>query len=568
MSERIQIQATQLGFVRRDNASNWEEGQAYQGAYTGQSARTGVMFFSGLRQALDLENIDILEVDLVVRYGNAGSERYKTLGLYAATRSSLGGTGAEMRGAEFGQVRSNVIAYGQSDTLVFNSTTNAALFAKLLDWIENGTTTGIALYINESVSSGSYSANYLTITNAYLDVEYKFKGSGGQLNKDEYELGETATLVITPIASDYEITHDLLWECGAQSTEVSLASGVTETTFTIPYSWRSEFGGAVSNAAALTITTYEAGVEVGTRVIVFTVDVPDSFAPVINSFSVERYRSYIDDQGQTQYEKSLSGAHVWINLDAEILREHGNVGSATLRYKNANDESAQYTEIALTWASSSLILTNDRTIVTAPIALSDAFVFEVIATNGNQTATAESRVEKSWPPFHVAGTGYGVGIGRYSDGTENEPKLQVAWPTEFSARVTFGDVLSIVDIIYPVGAIYVSTQSTSPEDLFPHTEWAEIHDVFLLAEGDATAGMTGGASSSTHSHTAPIMTRNAALGAVAINGSGYGGNGKSASVAAATAETLSTDVALLKTDAATLSIMPPYLAVYMWRRTA
>lgn len=568
MSERIQIQATQLGFVRRDSASNWEAGQAYQGAYSGQSARTGVMFFSGLRTALNLEDIDILEIDLVVTYGNAGGERYKTLGLYAATRSSLGGTGAEMRGSEFGQVRSNVIAYGQRDTLRFSPSVNAALYANLLSWIETGTTTGIATYINENAGSSAYSSNYLTITAAYLDVEYKFKGSGGQLNKDEYELGETATLVITPIVSDYEITHNLLWECGAQSTQVSLASGVTETTFVIPYSWRTEFGGAVSNAAALTITTYEAGVEVGTRVIVFTVDVPDSFAPVINSFSVERYRSYIDDQGQTQYEKSLSGAHVWINLDAEILREHGNVGTATLRYKNANDESAQYTEVALTWSSSSLILTNDRTIVTELIALSDAFIFEVIATNGNQTVTAAARVEKSWAPFHVAGTGYGVGIGRYSDGTENEPKLQVAWPAEFTAHVTFGDVLSIVDIIYPVGAIYVSTQSTSPEDLFPGTEWDEIHDVFLLAEGDVTAGATGGAESSTHSHVAPIMTRNAGMGAVAINGTSYGGNGKSASVAAATAETLSADVALLKTDAATLNMMPPYLAVYMWRRTA
>ena len=181
---------------------------------------------------------------------------------------------------------------------------------------------------------------------------------------------------------------------------------------------------------------------------------------------------------------------------------------------------------------------------------------------------ATVRVEKSWAPFHVAGTGYGVGIGRYSDGTETSPKFQVAWPTEFGADVTFGDVLSIVDIIYPVGAIYVSTQSTSPEDLFPGTEWDEIHDVFLLAEGDVTAGTTGGADSSTHSHVAPIMTRNAGLGAVAINGTSYGSSGKSASTASAASETLSADVGLLRTDTATVNTMPPYLAVYMWRRTA
>lgn len=581
MSERVQIAATQLGFVRRDSGSNWESGQAYQGAYTGQAARTGVMFFSGLRQALDLENIDILEIDLVVTYGNAGSERYKTLGLYAATRSSLGGTGAEMRGAEFGQVRSNVIAYGQRDTLVFNSTTNAALYAKLLDWVVNGTTTGIVTYINEDPGSSSYSANYLTITAAYLDIEYKFKGSGAVLDKDEYELGDTATVTITPIESDYVLTHTLIWECESQSTTVSLAAGVTESTFIIPYSWRSEFAGAVSNAAALTVVTYEAGVEIGTRVLVFAVDVPERFAPVINSFGVERYRSYVDDQGQTQYEPSLSGAYVWVNLDAYILRENGNVGTATLRYRNAADETAQYTEIALTWTQNALILIHDRSIVTEQIELSDAFVFEVIATNGNHTVTASARVEKSWAPFHVAGTGYGVGVGRYSDGTENEPKFQVAWDAEFSGNVSFGagavftDFSAIINAVYPVGAIYMSAVEVDPGELFPGTTWTAIEDRFLLAKGEnTTAGATGGAESYSHSHTAPIMVRAngtaSEVVAVDVNGTQSAGNGRTTYAVGATVTqgTLSSDTGILRTRSTTVSAMPPYLVVYMWRRTA
>lgn len=48
------------------------------------------------------------------------------------------------------------------------------------------------------------------------------------------------------------------------------------------------------------------------------------------------------------------------------------------------------------------------------------------------------------------------------------------------------------DFIYPIGAIYISTISTDPGNLFGGT-WERIKDVFLLAAGDTySAGSTGG----------------------------------------------------------------------------
>ena len=51
---------------------------------------------------------------------------------------------------------------------------------------------------------------------------------------------------------------------------------------------------------------------------------------------------------------------------------------------------------------------------------------------------------------------------------------------------------SVIDMVYPVGAIYMSVNSTNPGNLFGGT-WERIKDRFLLAAGDTyAAGSTGG----------------------------------------------------------------------------
>ena len=65
------------------------------------------------------------------------------------------------------------------------------------------------------------------------------------------------------------------------------------------------------------------------------------------------------------------------------------------------------------------------------------------------------------------------------------------------AQVGLGNVdnvskANILQSVYPIGAIYISVNSTSPAELFSGT-WEQIKDSFLLAAGDTyTAGSTGG----------------------------------------------------------------------------
>lgn len=51
---------------------------------------------------------------------------------------------------------------------------------------------------------------------------------------------------------------------------------------------------------------------------------------------------------------------------------------------------------------------------------------------------------------------------------------------------------NLVDIIYPIGSIYMSVNNVSPSILFGGT-WEQIKDTFLLSAGDDyAAGQTGG----------------------------------------------------------------------------
>lgn len=164
--------------------------------------------------------------------------------------------------------------------------------------------------------------------------------------------------------------------------------------------------------------------------------------------------------------------------------------------------------------------------------------------------------------------------------------------------------------VYPVGAIYTSTSSTSPASLFGGT-WEQLKDRFLVGAGNTYAvNATGGATSASHSHT--VNSHNHSVPGVShshTNGSllacitfdaqtgiatrwttargGYTATGlkKSSEVvgnnsawwseatevngttAATTPAGTTSGNSSPGTNAQTVATLPPYLAVYMWKRT-
>lgn len=176
-----------------------------------------------------------------------------------------------------------------------------------------------------------------------------------------------------------------------------------------------------------------------------------------------------------------------------------------------------------------------------------------------------------------------------------------------------------IDDVYPVGSIYISTtSSTSPTSIFGGT-WQQVKDKFLLCAGDTyTAGATGGSAdavipSHTHTITASAGTvagHKHALTSASINSAGahthtttfynysesttstnaaplkaIHHNASTATFATSSAgshshtltgttdkdgEHTHTITATASTTgvSATGANMPPYLAVYVWKRTA
>jgi len=126
-----------------------------------------------------------------------------------------------------------------------------------------------------------------------------------------------------------------------------------------------------------------------------------------------------------------------------------------------------------------------------------------------------------------------------------------------------------LDFVYPVGAVYMSTVSTDPGTLFGGT-WERLKDRFLLAAGDSYgAGTTGGAAAHTLTTNEMPAHHHDVLRYTNLDESWdlYGlveGNHGSA------AEKYIPGPQVMKAAGGgqAHNNMPPYLAVYMWKRTA
>lgn len=125
----------------------------------------------------------------------------------------------------------------------------------------------------------------------------------------------------------------------------------------------------------------------------------------------------------------------------------------------------------------------------------------------------------------------------------------------------------LLNLIYPVGSIYISVNSTSPHDLFGGT-WEQIKDRFLLACGSTYAnGATGG--EAFHTLTVDEMPNHRHGLDYYINYNLDGGYDKLLAYGSTTAEVHNTDYFMNFTGGGEAhNNMPPYLAVYIWERIA
>lgn len=139
----------------------------------------------------------------------------------------------------------------------------------------------------------------------------------------------------------------------------------------------------------------------------------------------------------------------------------------------------------------------------------------------------------------------------------------------------------IVDLVYPVGSIYMSVNSTSPASLFGGT-WTQIEDTFLLSAGSTyTAGDTGGeAAHKLVANELPKINGSFTIRRWSTGGAGTAAQNFSGVFSDSTVTGSANPIAGGSNagDYQKISMafgndqahnnMPPYLVVYMWERTA
>lgn len=144
-----------------------------------------------------------------------------------------------------------------------------------------------------------------------------------------------------------------------------------------------------------------------------------------------------------------------------------------------------------------------------------------------------------------------------------DDKLDKTATAADSSKLGGKTLAEIMLTIYPVGAVYISVNSTSPASLFGGT-WEQIEDRFLLASGSTyAAGSTGG--EATHTLTEEEIPSH-------IHKYDVSYSGVSGSNAYVLYQNSMGNAGSLRTNSvgggAAHNNMPPYLAVYMWERVS
>lgn len=129
----------------------------------------------------------------------------------------------------------------------------------------------------------------------------------------------------------------------------------------------------------------------------------------------------------------------------------------------------------------------------------------------------------------------------------------------------------LLDMVYPIGSLYMSMNKTDPKDLFGGT-WERIKDRFIYANGDSTAsGATGGSTAHNHGLGSSFVAMNIGDGGIQYQEKQVGAWGTNAAInTSGSYNSYQTKYWGIAIGGATDNgnNIPPYITAYIWKRTA
>ena len=272
---------------------------------------------------------------------------------------------------------------------------------------------------------------------------------------------------------------------------------------------------------------------------------------------------------------TLTGVQIYRSDDAMLPADTGLhiAGVATVKHSDCGGENTYtlkgyWRAVGGSWSAGLAMTSGKAALVTGSVDILTTASYEgkieVVDKLGN-VASVTAVIPTQAVTMHLREGGDGVAFGKYSE----KAGLECAWDAEFHGEVQAASLRvggrTLLDWIYPVGSIYQSTKSTDPADLFGGT-WEAINNVFLLAAGTIyRPGTTGGESEVTltadeipdHTHSYQYTGQSTVIGTDAIRL--YDGDGKINQY---------TGPQSSNCGGKAHNNMPPYLAVYTWKRTA
>lgn len=388
--------------------------------------------------------------------------------------------------------------------------------------------------------------------------------------------------------------------------------GVTRVDGTVPTDWRiyvqskskatltingaaGSYGSTISSYSisgggfSSTESSFTTGFLTTSGTITFTAKVTDSRGRVSDaktvSISVEAYAA----PSFTDYLSQRAISDGTANDDGTYIRSIIYYSYSSCGNKNTVTRATYYKKSsASTWTNANKSFSSSTAFVFGGGAISTESSYDVkyTITDAFTTVTIYDTVSTAAVLMDFKAGGKGIAIGKVAE-KDNVVEIANNWELEIHGK-------KLIDYIYPIGSIYMSVNATSPANLFGGS-WTQLKDRFLLGAGSTyTAGSTGGAA--THKLTVAEMPKHAHdtpfFNNMTNNGEGksdfIGVYGKGATASAAIKEMGASSTMEMwwvnqtnkaegnewsyltssKGGSSAHNNMPPYLVVYMWKRTA